>query len=341
MNRRLTTAIAFVCATSALTGVAAATADATGRRLAGDTRFATAQVVATETFTDGAGVAVLASGRNFPDALSSAYLAGVSGSPVLTTEPGELSAGVLETLEELGVQGVFIVGGEAAVSSDVFNAIDAAGYVVDRIAGENRYSTARQAAEIAGSDPIGEFGAGKAALVVSGVSYADALAAGPIAAAQGLPILLTPRDALGPDAESALLGLGIEQAILVGGTAAVSEAVGARINSLGIDVRRVAGATRQETSRLLAELATAELQFPTERVLLARGDGFADALTGGGRGGALAAPIILTVSPTDLGDAARRYLADHADTIALVEALGGTAAVAESVLDQAVTVTRG
>jgi putative cell wall-binding protein len=339
MLRRVVTTLAVVAGVSAHATVAGATADATATRLAGADRFGTANVVATETF-DQAAVAILTTGTNFPDALSATFLAGASASPVLLTYPDRLPEGLLATLEELSVEGVYVVGGEAAVSSDVINELQVAGYIVSRVAGENRYSTARQAAELLPREAIGDFMAGKCAVVVTGSSFADALAVGPLAAAHGMPILLTTKDSLHPDAENALLSLEIEQVLLVGGTGVISEAVAGRIDSLGIDVRRVAGANRQETSRLLAELATAELQFPTERVMLARGDSFADALTAGGRGGALAAPLLLTASPTSLGESAGAYLAGHADTIGVIEGLGGTSAVATNVLDEAVTVIR-
>jgi lactocepin len=338
LNRRLT-AIAVFTVAMTVGATAGATTDASSTRLAGANRFETAQMITTETF-DAADVALLVNGMNYPDALVASYLAGVSGSPILLTTPATLADGIIPTLEALGVNGVFAIGGEGAISSDVLNELAAAGYVIDRVAGENRFSTARQVAELAGPDPVGEFMAGKAAIVVNGMSFPDALAAGPIAAAQGLPILLTTPDALHPDAENGLLNLDIEQAVIVGGTDAVSEAVAGRIDTLGIDVRRISGPTRQQTAAAVADVAVGELQFPADRVLLARSDSFADALAGGIRGGTVLAPILLTDDADDLGLAAGDFVLAHKDTIATVEALGGTSGISEAVLGNAVALAR-
>ena len=338
MSRRLT-AVAVFAAAMTVAATATATTDAVGTRLAGANRYETAQMVTTETF-DAANVALLVNGLNYPDALAASYLAGITGSPILLTEPTSLPDGVLETLEALGATGVYAIGGEGAISSDVLNELTAAGYVVERVAGVNRFSTARQVAELAGPDPIGEFMAGKAAIVVSGLSFADALAAGPVAAAQGLPILLTTPEALHADAESALLSLGIEQVLIIGGTAAVSDDVARRIFSLGVEVRRIAGPTRQETAVAVADLTVAELAFPADRVLLARSDNPADALTGGIRGGTVFAPILLTDSVDALGLATAGFITENRGTITTVEALGGTAGINQSVLDNAVALAR-
>lgn len=338
MNRRLT-AIAVFSVAMTVGATAAATTDASSARLAGANRFETAQIVTTETF-DAANVALLVNGMNYPDALAASYLAGITGSPVLLTDPTTLSDGIIPTLEALGVNGVYAIGGEGAISSAVLNELQAAGYIVDRIAGENRFSTARQVAELAGPDPIGEFMAGRAAIVVNGLSFPDALAAGPIAAAHGLPILLTTPEALHPDAENALLNLEIEQALIVGGTAAVSEAVAGRIDTLGIDVRRISGPTRQETAARVAEVAVGELAFPADRVLLARSDNAADALAGGIRGGTVLAPILLTDSRDELGSAAGAFILDNRATLARIEALGGTSGISDGVLAAAVELAR-
>jgi lactocepin len=339
LNRRLT-ALAVFTAAMTVAATAGATSDAAGTRLAGVDRYETAQLVTTETFSGGANVALLVSGTSYPDALAASYLAGITGSPILLTDPNELPDGIVPTLEALGADGVYAIGGEGAISTDVLNELHAAGFVVDRVAGENRFSTARQVAELAGPEPIGEFMAGRAAIVVNGLGYADALAAGPLAAAHGMPILLTTADALHPDAENALLNLDIEQVLIIGGTGAVSTATAARIFSLGIEVRRIAGASRQETAAEAADVAVGELQFPADRVLLARSDGFADALAGGIRGGTVLAPILLTAGVDDLGPAAGDFVVAHKDTIATIEALGGTAGISDAVLGDAVALAR-
>lgn len=320
---------------------AGATADATPNRLAGVDRFHTARVIAEQTFPAGANTVVLVDGRSFADALAAAYLGGTSQAPVLLTEAGGLPAGVTDTMRALGADGVQVIGGTASVSEAVVDQLEREGFVVSRLAGEDRYETARKAAEILPGEAVGELAEGRTAIVATGESFADALAAGPVSAGHGLPILFTPSERLHDDARLALENLGIEQALIVGGTAAVSEAVADEIAAMGLGVRRVAGADRAATAVALGELAADEIGFAMARVLLARGDVFADALAGGVRGGELGAPIVLTAADGSLGAGTRDFIAAHADTVAVVDALGGTGAVSDATLDAAVDAARG
>ncbi|HVM52903.1 MAG TPA: cell wall-binding repeat-containing protein [Acidimicrobiales bacterium] len=342
MSRRRTALGALVAAALvAGTGTAGATADATGNRLAGPDRFSTARVVAEQTFPDGATVALLASGRSFADALAASYLSGAGQLPLLLTEPHGLPADLTDTLRALNVEGVLVLGGTAAVNESVVDQLESEGFDVDRLAGDDRYETARRIAELLPQDAVGSFGAGRAAIVATGEAFPDALAAGPLSASQGMPILLTEGGALNAHAQAALESLDIEQVLIAGGPAAVSDAVVDAIEAMGIAVRRVAGASRQATAAALAEVARGELSYPTERVLLARGDSFADALAGGTRGGHLFAPILLISAAGTLGVDARSFISDNAGTIATVDALGGTAAVSDATLNDAVAAARG
>lgn len=321
-------------------GVAGATADARENRLSGTDRYLTARAVAEATF-DTATVAVLASGTSFADALAASYISGASGAPLLLTEPDALPTGLTDTLDALSVDGVVIVGGEGAVSDAVLEELEAAGYGTSRVSGTNRYETARQVANLFDPQVIGEFNAGRAALVVSGQDYPDALVSASMSSSQVVPILLTPGATLHAEARAALLELGIEQVLIVGGPAAVSEAVAGEINAMGINVRRVSGDTRQATARRMAQLTEGELQYAIDRVILARGDDFADGLAGGSRGGWLEAPVLFTASPTELGDEARSFISENSDTITIVDVLGGPEVIGDAVVMQAVATARG
>jgi hypothetical protein len=83
----------------------------------------------------------------------------------------------------------------------------------------------------------------------------DALAAGPIAARFGAPVLVTPSTSLHPATAAALEALAPEIVFLAGGTVALSAQVEQQVASLGLEVRRVAGANRNETAVALANLA--------------------------------------------------------------------------------------
>lgn len=340
IRKKLLAVALAAAAVMASTGTVGATSDAQAVRLAGVDRYQTSQIVADKTFGQST-IVLLASGQSFPDALAAAYLSGAANAPILLTPTDSAPAGLTETLEGLGADGVQIIGGTAAVSGQVAAQVQAAGYVVDRIGGSDRYQTARFVAETLPADAVGSFGAGRAAIIATGSNFADALAAAPLSAAQNLPILLTTGGSLHPAANAALDNLGIEQVIIAGGTGAVSANVASQISAKGIAVRRVAGENRQQTAVALAQLATGEANFATDRVMLARGDVFTDALVGGARGGHLTAPILLTESSTALGSSARGFIAANRDTVAAIDVLGGTAAVSDAVASDAVATARG
>ena len=73
-------------------------------------------------------------------------------------------------------------------------------------------------------------------------------------------------------------GGSLEQVVVVGGPGAVSEQVVRDVQALGLSVRRLAGADRQETAVEVFEFAEQEFGWTLEHVNLARGDGYADAL---------------------------------------------------------------
>jgi putative cell wall-binding protein len=192
---------------------------------------------------------------------------------------------------------------------------------VRRLGGSSRYDTARLvAAELASRTTLG----GRV-VVATGESYADALAAAPFAAYKHYPILLTRRSSLPAETSLALASMGASSTIVVGGTGAVSAAVEALLPS----PERIAGASRYDTARRMAEYAGDNgCSFAT--VTIAAGTGFADALAGGPLAARNAGPVLLT-APTILSAEARACLEAHADVVSRVYILGGTGAVAEGV----------
>lgn len=306
-------------------------------RLDGVNRYATAAGVATATFPAGAQNAILASGERSPDALGAAFLAGAGDAPVLLTQADAVPAVTLAALVELGVTDIAVIGGSAVVSDEIITQLRGLGYATGRVGGLDRYETSRAIAT-AGSlrRDVGSLDDdGPTAMVTSGEGFADALAGAPLAYAEGFPLLLTPGKVLSEQPAAALVQLGIEQVLLLGGPGAVSAEVEAQIKALGITVRRLSGVDRTATATAIADLAVDELGWPATHVTLARGDGFADALAGGPHGGAERSPVLLTTSPTALGDVTRAWLQSRAATVTSIDVLGGTAAVSEATVTAA------
>jgi putative cell wall-binding protein len=174
--------------------------------------------------------AIVATGRNFADALSAGAPAFSGGHPILLTEQGSLPAVTSDALTTIAAEQVVLMGGTAAVSTAVEDAIKAKGISVIRIAGTDRYDTAKQLADIL-INPALDFDyynqGTKGIVLVSGVNFADALAAGPHAGLINAPMLLVrPCDIPAPTA-----AFHVENAIAVnliraiGGAAAICDAV--------------------------------------------------------------------------------------------------------------------
>jgi putative cell wall-binding protein len=204
-----------------------------------------------------------------------------------------------EALNNLtSVTDVIIVGGTAAVSQGVQDAVEADGFNVTRVAGPTRYETAAEIASEIGS--VGQVGGLDTAIIASGANFPDALAGGPVAYAEGLPLLLVQPDSIPSATESALTDLGVEQVVILGGTAAVSDAVQADLEDLtGNDAIRVAGTNRFGTAAEVSRFQEDTLDWTIGEILLASGLNFPDALAGGPLGGERTASILLLASVPD------------------------------------------
>lgn len=345
---------AGVAAVAALTGLAGvaltagpagADADFQFTRLFGADRYGTAAAIAADSFGGGAGTVILATGETFPDALAGNYLAGLEGAPILLTTRDALPEVTANAIDDLGATRVVILGGVAAVSQAVENQVDAmpagGGTIeVERVYGADRYGTAAAIANEAGVDAVGSVNGDRTAIVATGQQFPDALAGGPVSYAAGLPTILTEAGTLTKAAADALDGLGIENVVLLGGTAAVSQKVEDDIKAMGIDVARLAGADRAETATKIADFGMEDVfdggaLFDGAHVNLARGDRFPDALTGGPHGGEDIAPILLALSPDVLGTSTCTWLEDNAATLQTGHIFGGVAAISTAVENEA------
>lgn len=311
-------------------GSASATASFTSTRLAGNNRYDTAKVIATNTFSS-APTVLVARGDLYPDALAGNYLAGNKSAPILLTFTDKLADETKTALTSLGATSAIILGGTQAVADSVADELRARGLTVTRIGGNTRFATAAQIAQSPGAGNVGTVDGKKSAIVASGENFPDALAGGPASYKGALPTLLTTKAALSPETSAALDALAIKQVFLLGGIAAVEEQVATAMTAKGITVTRLAGADRSETAtKISTDLNFLKLAFTKAHINLARGDDFADALTGGPHGGKNAESIVLAQSPTTLGTATSAYVCGLSSTLTSGHVFGGTVAITDA-----------
>lgn len=214
---------------------------------------------------------VLATGRNFPDGLVAGALAGASKSGViLTTATDAIEPATLSRLQASGTQKVTIVGGTGAVPSGVENSLKAAGIQVTRIAGRDRYDTARKVYEVLKAK-LGN----PNVLVATGKDFPDALAASSLAAKTNAAVLLA-------DSPAHLQGV-------TGSLSAVGGQTARMLAEAGIQTAATyAGQSRYETALQVASAA------PSEMVMVATGRDFPDALAAGAVSASSGALLILS-----------------------------------------------
>ena len=295
----------------------------TTERLSGDDRYETAVAISESGFVEGADTVYIANGVGYADALSAAPAAAQDGAPLLLTPPGALPSVVVAELNRLVPSTIVIVGGTAAVSNSIENALESLGFEpdVERVAGADRYATSRAIANYA-------FGSATAAYIASGLNFPDALTAGPAAAALGGPVVLVRGTASSVDSATLTLldDLGVADVSIAGGTVVVSSGIQSQLVAASYAVQRNSGADRYATS-----IAINEDAFDSElTVYLATGENFADALAGSALAAGQGAPLYVSRTACIPDAVYESIVALGAETVVL---LGGPVALSSAVAD--------
>ncbi len=189
-------------------------------RAAGANRYETAAAVSARSFAPGASVVYLASGADFPDALSGAAAAGTIDAPVLLTAPGSLPEATRQELSRLAPARIVVLGGPIAVSDAVLN--QARAYTsgnVTRVAGANRYATSAAVSQSAYSPGV------SVVYLANGLNFPDALSGAASAGSLGAPVLLTNPHDLPSVIAAELARLKPKKIVVLGGPGAVSDYV--------------------------------------------------------------------------------------------------------------------
>lgn len=276
--------------------VTTAAVEATGpttARIAGASRYETAVEVSRDAFPAAASVVYLATGADYPDALAAAPAAAAAGGPLLLVPSvGAVPQAVLDRVAELDPDRLVIVGGASVVAAGVVSQVKAVvpAATVTRLAGSDRYATARAVADSAFPSRVDEV------FIATGRDYPDALAAAAVAGRREVPVILVDGTKSTLDAQTlALLArLNPSKVTLVGGPSVVSAGIESRLKAEYLTVRR-SGASRYETAVAVNRAESADAAAGTHFV--ATGMGFADALAGAVLAAVEKAPLSL-VQPT-------------------------------------------
>ncbi|MFB2554238.1 cell wall-binding repeat-containing protein [Herbiconiux liangxiaofengii] len=258
-------------------------------RIQGADRYEVAVNVAEKAYPDGAGTVFIATGTGYADALSAGPAAVQANAPLLLTPTGALTSGVADEIsKQLKPQKIVIVGGPNSVSPFVQSQL--AGLVpgvdVERIGGADRFEVSRNLAAYA-------FPSASGAYVATGLNFPDALSASGAGGHLGRPVVLVNGGASSIDGSTAALleSLKVTDVRIAGGPNSVSDGIQSSLDALpGVtSVERLSGA-----DRFAASLAINQDAYGTsDRVFLATGLNFPDALAGSAYAGALGSPLLV------------------------------------------------
>lgn len=185
-------------------------------RLGGANRYATNKLVNEFNFPTPANLkntVLLATGKNFADALTAGPIASKKLFPLILTQGVTLGASETTQLSDFHPTNVVIAGGTGVVSQAIEDSLKTQGYKVLRLAGVDRTLTAAKVATWATDgidDSLGHTGTGinapqgfdsTTAYITTGSNFADALSAGPVAGAANHVIM--------PSNSATSLGAGI------------------------------------------------------------------------------------------------------------------------------------
>ena len=219
---------------------------------------------------------------------------------------------------------------------------------VVRYAGSDHYELSIELAQA-----LVDAGDGSSEWVVlaSGESWADAAAAGPLAATLDAPVVLVPpgglqSSAARPDLVEFLQSAGVRRVVIVGNPDTLPNHEPSVLFGLGMvprNIERVHGADPIEAAIAVAERIGAPAEFGESgrTVIIASDQSVADAVAVGPLAAAGPFPLLFT-APDALDPRIAKYLADH--ETAHVVLVGGTTALAHTVQDAietaGLTVTR-
>ncbi|WP_425806420.1 cell wall-binding repeat-containing protein [Desulfitobacterium sp. Sab5] len=188
----------------------------------------------------------------------------------------------------------------------------------DRLAGDDRYETSAKIAQAGWKTSY-------YAILASGENFPDALCAAPLASKYNAPILLTSTDRLEDSTKNELSSLNVKNVIMIGGEGVLTGNVEQAIKNLGINVTRIAGQDRYETS-----MDVAKMLGNFDKAVIATGVDFPDVLSIAPIAAQKGIPILLT--PKDsLSNSLKEYLNLK---VQKTYVLGDSSVVSDTVVEQ-------
>lgn len=194
-----------------------------------------------------------------------------------------------------------------------------------RFIGNTRYETSVEVSK------AGWSGGADTVLIVNGYANADGITATPLASAYNGPILLAEQNELPTSTISEIKRLNPSKVILIGGTTVLSDGLVSKIKGINssINVERLGGLTRYETSLLIAQRL--DTIVDVSKAYVCAGYGEPDALSIAPKAGEEKTPIILSENSAVPSNTLAWLKGEELQTAYFI---GGTSVIYENVIDQ-------
>lgn len=277
-------------------------------RIAGQNRYESAAQISREQFTNAKKVIVV-NAQKYADALSATTLSDGKYS-ILYTEKDSLPTATRNEIQRLNPVEVYLLGGQQSISAGIENILKKYSNKVTRIAGRDRYETSAKVAAMSKKKNV---------VIASGENFSDPLYASSYAYSNNAKILLSSGKTLSRETRDYLLRnkSSIGKVTVVGGGQSISSATVRYIQSVtGKNVSRISGRNRYDGSVKVAN------SMNKDKVFIASGEDFADALAISPLAQKLNAPILLS-SKGKLDTSVIAFLNNFKNSIKDVFIVGG------------------
>ncbi|MDR3587297.1 MAG: cell wall-binding repeat-containing protein [Desulfosporosinus sp.] len=290
-------------------------------RLGGTDRFDTAVEISKKGWSSAESV-VLASGNdaNLVDALTVVPLAKAKSAPILLTGSEQLNLGTKAEIKRLGAKTVFVASGTGVISDNILQGLKDEGITIVRLGATDRYKTSVTIAE-----ELAKIVSFKTAVIANSYANVDALSVAPIAAAKGMPILLTDKDSLPTEVSKLITDKGVTSATVIGGTGVVSDAV--KMSLPG--AQRIGGNDRFDTNKEVIKAYKNSVKEDTIFIANGYNEHLVDSLAGAALAAQMDSEIVFSEQQA-IPAGTLEYINSN-QAVNQVYILGGIGAVADSV----------
>jgi cell wall-associated NlpC family hydrolase len=188
-------------------------------RFAGTDRYNTSTLIANYVGVNN-GI-VVATGANFPDALSVASISAMKSMPILLSQKSGLNPNMLAFIKGKNIPISYIIGGAGVLDSSIDTSLPKS----KRLSGNDRFGTNLSINNQFASDLSFD-----TVYLATALDFPDALSGSALAAKNNSPIILTGKNLISTDILNFIKDKNVKHVVILGGTGVVSQAVQDNVN---------------------------------------------------------------------------------------------------------------